>query len=155
MYTNFCILFSVFCIMYSVFCILYLYCLRWVCMHEFFAAVLARLGHREGWRESPTPPPTPHCSLQLWRYSFEYLEYYEGAGRNKFTLPPHHPWMKEVLDNTLREGGLPTLPGLNLSTIQPSRRGFFRVHTSMWRKRKPEPKFSNFSGPQASIPQKW
>ena len=28
------------------------------------------------------------------------------------------PWMKEVLDNTLREGGLPTLPGLNLSTIQ-------------------------------------
>ena len=35
--------------------------------------------------------------------------------------------MKEVLDNTLREGGLPTLPGLYLSTFQPSQRGFFRV----------------------------
>ena len=32
-------------------------------------------------------------------------------------------------DKTSREGGLPTLPGLYHSTIQPSRRGFFRVHT--------------------------
>jgi hypothetical protein len=31
-------------------------------------------------------------------------------------------------DKTLREGGLPTLPGLYHSTIQPSQRGFFRVH---------------------------
>jgi hypothetical protein len=41
------------------------------------------------------------------------------------------PWMKEARDKTWRGGGLPTLPGLNLSTIQPSQRGFFRVHTSM------------------------
>ncbi len=52
-------------------------------------------------------------------------------------------------------GGLPTLPGLNLSTFQPSQRGFFSVHTSMGRERKAEPEFSNFSGPQASIPQNW
>jgi hypothetical protein len=25
----------------------------------------------------------------------------------------------------------------------------------MWREREPEPEFSNFSGPQASIPQNW
>ena len=31
-------------------------------------------------------------------------------------------------DNTLGGGGLSTLPGLNLSTIQPSRRGFYRIH---------------------------
>ena len=31
-------------------------------------------------------------------------------------------------DKTSRKGGLPTLPGLYHSTIQPSRRGFFRVH---------------------------
>jgi hypothetical protein len=37
-------------------------------------------------------------------------------------------WMKEERDNTSRVGGLPTLPGLNLSTFQPSQRGFFRVH---------------------------
>jgi hypothetical protein len=30
------------------------------------------------------------------------------------------PWMKEARDKTWRGGGLPTLPGLNLSTIQPS-----------------------------------
>ncbi len=30
-------------------------------------------------------------------------------------------------DNTSGGGGLPTLPGLNLSTIQPSRRGFYRI----------------------------
>ncbi len=58
-------------------------------------------------------------------------------------------------DNTSRVGGIPTLPGLNLSTFQPSQRGFFRVHTSMWRERDPEPKFANFSGPQASIPKNW
>ncbi len=63
------------------------------------------------------------------------------------------PWMKEVRDNTWGRGGLPTLPGLNLSTFQPSQRGFFRVHTSLWRERDPEPEFTNFSGPQASIPQ--
>jgi hypothetical protein len=31
-------------------------------------------------------------------------------------------------DNTSRRGGPPTLPGLYHSTIQPSQRGFFRVH---------------------------
>ncbi len=31
-------------------------------------------------------------------------------------------------DNTSGVGGLPTLPGLYLSTIQPSRRGFYRIH---------------------------
>ncbi len=35
--------------------------------------------------------------------------------------------MKEVRDNTSRKGGLPTLPGLYRSTIQPSRRGFYRI----------------------------
>jgi hypothetical protein len=40
-------------------------------------------------------------------------------------------WMKEERDNTWREGGLPTLPGLHLSTFQPSQRRFFRVHTSL------------------------
>jgi hypothetical protein len=38
------------------------------------------------------------------------------------------PWMKEVRDNTSRKGGLPKLPGLYRSTIQPSRRGFYRIH---------------------------
>jgi hypothetical protein len=65
-----------------------------------------------------------------------------------------YPWMKE--DTTSREGGLPTLAGLYISTFQPSQRGFFRVHTRVhtcvWREREPEPEFSNFSGPQASIP---
>jgi len=37
-------------------------------------------------------------------------------------------WMKELRDNTSRKGGLPTLPGLYRSTIQPSRRGFYRIH---------------------------
>ncbi len=31
-------------------------------------------------------------------------------------------------DHTSRKGVLPTLPGLNRSTIQPSRRGFYRIH---------------------------
>jgi hypothetical protein len=31
-------------------------------------------------------------------------------------------------DNTSRKGGLPTLPGLYRSTIQTSRRGFYRIH---------------------------
>jgi hypothetical protein len=31
-------------------------------------------------------------------------------------------------DNTSRKGGPPTLPGLYRSTIQPSRRGFYRIH---------------------------
>ena len=31
-------------------------------------------------------------------------------------------------DKTSRERGLPTLPGLYHGTIQPSQRGFFRVH---------------------------
>jgi hypothetical protein len=63
-----------------------------------------------------------------------------------------HPWMKEIRDNTWGRGGLPTLPSLMLSTIQPSQRGFFRVHMSLWRERDPEPEFTNFSGPQASVP---
>ncbi len=55
-------------------------------------------------------------------------------------------------DNTSRRGGPPTLPGLHHSTIQPSQQGFFRVHVFVWRVREPVPEFSNFSGPQASIP---
>jgi hypothetical protein len=35
-------------------------------------------------------------------------------------------------DKTWGRGGLPTLPGLYHSTIQPSRRGFFWVHTCVW-----------------------
>jgi hypothetical protein len=31
-------------------------------------------------------------------------------------------------DNTSRKGGLPSLPGFYRSTIQPSRRGFYRIH---------------------------
>ena len=31
-------------------------------------------------------------------------------------------------DNTSMKGGLPTLPSLYRSTIQPSRRGFYRIH---------------------------
>ncbi len=58
-------------------------------------------------------------------------------------------------DNTSRRGGPPTLPGLYHSTIQPSQRGFFRVHVFVWREREPVPEFSNFSGPQASIPRNW
>ncbi len=54
------------------------------------------------------------------------------------------PLMKEVRDNTSREGGLPTLAGLNLSTFQPSQRGFFRVHMFVGRGREPEPEFLNF-----------
>ncbi len=50
-------------------------------------------------------------------------------------------------DNTSRVEGLPTLPGLYLSTFQPSQRGFFRVHSFVWRDREPEPKFENFLGP--------
>ncbi len=66
------------------------------------------------------------------------------------------PWMKEEKGIRHRGGGgLPTLPSLKLSTFQPSQRGFFWVHTCVWRERKPEAKFSNFSGPQASIPQNW
>ncbi len=38
--------------------------------------------------------------------------------------------MKEVRDNTSREGGLPTLPGRYLSTFQPSQRGF--LSTYVW-----------------------
>jgi hypothetical protein len=62
------------------------------------------------------------------------------------------PWMKEIRDNTWGRGGLPTLPSLMLSTIQPSQRGFFRVHMSVRRERDPEPEFTNFSGLQASVP---
>ncbi len=58
-------------------------------------------------------------------------------------------------DKTSRKGGLPTLPSLKLSTFQPSQWEFFWVHTCVWRERKPEAEFSNFSGPQASIPQYW
>ncbi len=58
-------------------------------------------------------------------------------------------------DKTSRGGGLPTLPGLYLSTIQPSQRGFFWVHMCVWRERKPEAEFLNFLGPQPSIPRIW
>ncbi len=55
-------------------------------------------------------------------------------------------------DKTSRGGGLPTLPGLYLSIIQPSQRGFFWVHMCVWRERKPEAEFLNFLGPQ---PRNW
>ncbi len=58
-------------------------------------------------------------------------------------------------DKTSRGGGLPTLPGLYLSTIQPSQRGFFWVHMCVWRERKPEAEFLNFLGSQPSIPRNW
>ncbi len=58
-------------------------------------------------------------------------------------------------DKTSRGGGLPTLPGLHLNTIQPSQRGFFWVHMCVWRERKPEAEFLNFLGPQPSIPWNW
>jgi hypothetical protein len=38
-----------------------------------------------------------------------------------------NPWMKEERDKTGGVGGPPTLPGLYLSTFQPSQPGFFRV----------------------------
>jgi hypothetical protein len=47
-------------------------------------------------------------------------------------------------DKTWGRGGLPTLPGLYHSTIQPSRGGFFWVHKCVWRERKPEAEFLNF-----------
>jgi hypothetical protein len=51
-------------------------------------------------------------------------------------------WMKEERDKTWGRGDLPTLPGLYLSTFQPSQRGFFRVHsTCVWRERETEPEF--------------
>ncbi len=45
-------------------------------------------------------------------------------------LHVRHQHMDEGIerDHTSGGGGLPTLPGLNLSTIQPSRRGFYRIH---------------------------
>jgi hypothetical protein len=45
------------------------------------------------------------------------------AGANIVTVLK--PWMKEARDKTWGRGGLPTLPGLYHSTIQPSLRGFF------------------------------
>ncbi len=54
-------------------------------------------------------------------------------------------------EKTSRGGGLPTLPGLYHSTIQPSQRGFFWVHMCVWRERKPEAEFLNFLGPQPLI----
>jgi hypothetical protein len=43
-----------------------------------------------------------------------------------------HTTMDEGRKGYYIEGwGLPTLPGLYLSTFQPSQRGFFRVHTFM------------------------
>ncbi len=47
-------------------------------------------------------------------------------------------------DKTSSGGALPMLPGLYHSTFQPSQRGFFRVHTSVWREREPELEFLNF-----------
>ncbi len=51
-------------------------------------------------------------------------------------------------DKTSRGGGLPMLPGLYHSTFQPSQRGFFWVHMSVWRERKIEAEFLNFLGPR-------
>ena len=66
----------------------------------------------------------------------------ERAGSNK-PRSQSPPWMKEVRDKTWGRGGLPTLPGLYLSTFQPSQRGFFRIHTFVCREREPEPEFLN------------
>ncbi len=54
---------------------------------------------------------TEHLKLQL-RTQTKGLNMDEGIER----------------DNTSGGGGLPTLPGLYLSTIQPSQRGFYRIH---------------------------
>ncbi len=68
-------------------------------------------------------------------YSVEQSEYYFNKivhlciEENSVSFYATQPWMKEVRDNTSRGGGLPTLPGIYLSTFQPSQRGFFRVHT--------------------------
>ncbi len=56
--------------------------------------------------------------------------------------------MKEERDNTSRGRGLTTRHGLYLSTFQPSQRGFFRVHTFVWRERETEPRiFKLFMNP--------
>ncbi len=59
-----------------------------------------------------------------------------------------HGWGIER-DKTWGGGGLPTLPSLNLSTFQPSHRGFFRVHTSMCEGRESlSPDFQTFQDPR-------
>ncbi len=68
-------MYMIFCILYSVLFVVSL--CAWVLLQ------LCRLGYGEGRRESHPPPPTPHCSLQLWRYSFGY----GGGALIKFTLP--------------------------------------------------------------------
>jgi hypothetical protein len=55
--------------------------------------------------------------------------------------------MKEERDNTSGGGGLPTLPGLYLSTFQPSQRGFFRVHLCEGRESL-SPNFQTFQDPR-------
>jgi hypothetical protein len=57
---------------------------------------------------------------------------------------PVQPWMKEERDNTSRRGGPTYAAQSKPQYISASQRGFFRVHTSMWREREPEPEFSNF-----------
>jgi hypothetical protein len=52
-------------------------------------------------------------------------------------------------------GGLPTLPGLYLSTFQPSQRGFFRVHMFVEREWEPEPEFLNFYGISSTVLLDW
>jgi hypothetical protein len=59
-------------------------------------------------------------------YSSEKVNKHLRRWRSRVQLTD--PWMKEVRDNTWRVGGLPMLPGLYLSTFQPSQRGFFCVH---------------------------
>jgi hypothetical protein len=64
------------------------------------------------------------------------VDYDPGPWRQTLSLPPpgiapgSHASMDEgrERDHTSRRGGPPTLPGLYHSTIQPSQRGFFRVH---------------------------
>ncbi len=59
-----------------------------------------------------------------------YKEIQTGSGAKSYMRKGFLIYMDEGIekDNTSGGGGLPTLPGLNLSTIQPSRRGFYRIH---------------------------
>ncbi len=100
-----------------------------------------------------TPNPLPYTL-----YAYVYTVYLFTQGRGRWgELNQKEGWrgnsstMDEgrERDNTSRKGGRPTLPGLYLCTIQPSQRGFFRVHTFVWRERVSLwPNFKTFQDPR-------
>jgi hypothetical protein len=64
-------------------------------------------------------------------YRADSLTFFIYNTRQSVTIDPCTivPMDEEIeRDHTSGGGGLPTLPGLNVSTIQPSRRGFYRIH---------------------------